>query len=194
MQKEIIEFIDPYGKKRKGIEVNCKQCNMVFATRVNRIRKFCSKNCYVLWENSEIFEELTCATCSKKFSSLKSKAINSKSGFRFCSRDCKNTAQRIGGIKEIMPPHYGIGPTPYRKIYKNAFPTDKLQCVRCGYSEFECGIDIHHLDCNKNNNCKNNLIALCSPCHRALHFKCWELEEINFQKRTNDAEDVRTES
>ena len=86
----------------------------------------------------------------------------------------------IGGIKEIMPPHYGTGKysDAYRRAYKTLNNIDKLVCKRCDYCEFECGIDIHHINKNRNDNSIENLIALCSPCHKALHCKCWCLSEI----------------
>ena len=52
-----------------------------------------------------------CAKCGKEFYKNESKKKNSKSGLFFCTRTCKDSAQTIGngGIKKIMPPHYGNG-------------------------------------------------------------------------------------
>jgi hypothetical protein len=56
-----------------------------------------------------------CATCSKEFYRTISHDKNSKSKLFFCSTNCKNIAQQIGGI--IKPAHYGK--------YKNK------NCIRC---------------------------------------------------------------
>lgn len=77
-----------------------------------------------------------------------------------------------------MPNHYGKAarsPEIYRRTYKEVNQVEILKCERCNYCEFECGVDIHHRDKNKANNHQDNLVALCSPCHRALHHGYWEL-------------------
>ena len=44
----------------------------------------------------------------------------------------------------------------------------KKVCVVCGFSKI---VDLHHLDGNKNNGSKTNLVGLCPNCHRELHLK-----------------------
>lgn len=179
-----MEFIDKSGRKRTGIEAKCLTCGLAFGTRVDQPQKYCSRQCRDEARTNR--EELVCDCCSKKFFRKKSGLKYSRSGFRFCSLECKNKSQRIGGITEIMPPHYGTStadrdPRIYRRIFKSEWGADNLNCMRCGYSEFECGIDIHHLDGDSRNNEKSNLVSLCSPCHRALHFKHWNIDEIQLE-------------
>ena len=111
-----------------------------------------------------------------KFLQNQSKQSQSKSGLFFCSRKCKDEAQQLGGIKAIMPNHYGTanGTLSYRDKFENS----ELVCRRCGYNEFTCGVDIHHIDKDRTNNDKSNLIPLCSNCHKALHFRHWKLKEL----------------
>ena len=49
------------------------------------------------------------------------------------------------------------------------------KCARCGYSEFESALDVHHINGRKD---EQNIILLCSNCHKALHFKQWKMEEL----------------
>lgn len=170
-----IEFIDKSGRKRIGVLVECQTCQKQFATRKDQPAKYCSLVCSA--DARKNGEMCVCGFCKKVFYKTISSKCKSRSGFFFCSRGCKDAAQRIGGIKEIMPPHYGTGKNSeaYRKLYKRLFAVEKLVCDRCGYSEFECGIDIHHKDKNHLNNSKRNLVPLCSPCHRALHLGLWNI-------------------
>ena len=93
------------GRRRKAEKFTCQVCNTEFIGRANRPRKFCSPKCSQYVAEKE--PNTKCANCDKDFYKSKSKQHNSKSGLFFCCRKCKDTAQRLGGIKEIMPPHYG---------------------------------------------------------------------------------------
>lgn len=170
-----IKFIES-GITRTGILVKCAVCKKEFPTRKSNPRTCCSAACGYI--NSRKRIEVTCSNCGIYFEKRPSSLSQSKSGLYFCTRNCKDEAQRIGGIKEIMPPHYGVAsrsPERYRRIYKEEFKVEKLFCIRCGYDEFECGVDIHHKDNNYKNNLSENLVSLCAPCHRALHKGLWIL-------------------
>ena len=165
-------IIENDGKRRKAQYYKCETCSKEFIARKNRPRRFCSLKCRTI-ENKE--PNVICANCSKRFYKNTSGKKKSKSGLFFCCRKCKDNAQCIGGIKEIMPPHYG---TSKDKDYRKNFLEKDLICARCGYNEFPCGVEIHHIDENRENNNKNNLIPLCSCCHRALHNKFWNLKDL----------------
>ncbi len=167
------EFTDKSGKKRKAIVVNCNQCGLEFATREDQPGKYCSTICSGLGRRKRV--RVNCASCGNVIQKIKSKLVCSKSGLYFCNRKCKEEAQKLGGIQSIMPSHYGTT-NHHREIYKRENHSNELKCERCGYDEFECGIDIHHLDGNHANNTLSNLMPLCSPCHRALHAKLWKLK------------------
>lgn len=98
----------------------------------------------------------------------KSKRANSKSGLYFCCRECKDQAQRIGGIKEIMPLHYGEGHfADYRKL---AIRNKSTVCERCNYDENIAAIVVHHKDRDRSNNSLENLEVLCANCHAIEHW------------------------
>ena len=59
------------------------------------------------------------------------------------------------------------------KILKEVSQTEKTKCMRCGYSEFPEILEIHHLDRDRKNNSKINLLVLCASCHSALHRGKW---------------------
>ncbi|WP_394999932.1 HNH endonuclease signature motif containing protein [Acinetobacter sp.] len=164
--------LDNRGVSRKAIEVNCKQCQKSFVTFAapSRKGKFCSTDCVYTAKAKPVI--LQCAQCKKEFKRRPGHINNSKSGLRFCSKECKCKAQRIGGMREIMPNHYGTTKTDYRSF----FTKNELICNRCGYKEFDCAVQIHHKDRNRENNQKENLVPLCANCHYALHTNQWILK------------------
>ena len=170
-----IEFIDKHGQKRKGIKAICPQCNVEFITREDQPQKYCGKPCYHLAKKA--VEKVTkCAWCGTEFARLRRRLRGSKSGLFFCDRQCKENAQKIGGIEAIMPSHYKNG--EWRVSYRDNFLEDELVCARCGYKEFKGAVDIHHIDENRANNDRKNLIPLCACCHRALHLHNWDFGDL----------------
>ena len=165
-------YVVECGVKRRAVSKTCEKCGESFLERANKVRakKYCSVKCRTAAAVHRV--GVDCAACGIPFTVTLSRLASSKSGLLFCSRTCKDRTQRIGGIEEVLPSHYGTGKRNsdvYRRIYKEAYRVDQLKCERCGYCEFECGVDIHHIDGDETNNEACNLKALCSPCHRALH-------------------------
>jgi len=176
-------YILESGVRRKAEWKRCLCCKQKFLERLNKSRpkKYCSVECRGKSIQDKV--QVSCATCTEKFDVTKSRKTASKSGFLFCSMKCKIQAQKIGSniALSALPSHYGTGERNsdvYRRVYKESNKIHSLICERCGYFEFECGIDIHHIDKNKKNNDHQNLLALCSPCHRALHCNLWLVDEI----------------
>ncbi len=82
-------------------------------------------------------------------------------------------AQRIGGIKEIQPSHYGNQLASYRT---KAFREKELKCEICGIIDWmgkDIVFDVHHKDGNRCNNNIENLMIICPNCHRQFRFGAW---------------------
>jgi len=43
------------------------------------------------------------------------------------------------------------------------------QCVNCGCAFTHVAPEFHHIDGKRNNNKRNNLVALCPNCHKRVH-------------------------
>lgn len=164
-------FIDNSGKKRRGILKTCQICNKDYITRITNPNKTCSATCGAKIHRNRIIVQ--CAQCNSNIEKQKCKLNGSKSGLYFCNRKCKEQAQKLGGIKEIQPNHYGTG-----KSYRNLFTDEELFCRRCKYKEFLCSVHIHHIDKDRDNNKRENLIPLCANCHHGLHENLWDLSEL----------------
>lgn len=160
------------GKRRKLYWLSCEQCETLFLSpRYNgpkyRARKYCSNECRKMANPSKI-HDLVCDNCGAPFQRTQSYLKKSKSGLRFCSRKCKDEAQRLDSHNpEIHPPHYGTGEGTYRDVAKRNHP---LRCNRCGYNEIVGILKVHHKDRNRRNNKPENLEILCPTCHDLEHF------------------------
>ena len=159
----------------KTIERNCKNCNKLFQAPIKEVKRgrgfFCCLSCACSFNAKKRAKEknkpnVNCAYCGKKFYKNNSKKKISKSGLFFCCREHKDAAQRIGGIKEIQPPHYGAIEKNYRQI---AFRKYGKSCADCGYNKHEQALEVHHIDGNRENNRAKNLKVLCRNCHAIAH-------------------------
>jgi len=163
-------IIEKDGHKRQAIKVKCSNCNKSFLKALRFIKpgvkNYCSPKCASAGLRKRI--TLKCAICDKLFERVLSKIKNSKSGLYFCSRTCKDKAQRINGYKEIQPFHYGKSIRNYRSI---AFSKYDMKCEICGYNTRPEILEVHHIDRNRKNNELSNLIILCPNCHAALTYK-----------------------
>jgi hypothetical protein len=162
------------------IQKPCKFCNKSFLAETKELNRgfglFCSRACsgkHNGEKRREKFEKLnkpnvSCAQCSKPFYKSIAKQSQSRSGLFFCTRACKDIAQRIGGIREIMPPHYGVtkSVTSYRKVALRNLPHI---CNRCSFESIPKILQVHHKDRDKTNSALSNLEILCPNCHATEH-------------------------
>lgn len=167
------------NQSTKIIRRRCPMCQKGFGALVSEVRRgkgiFCSLSCSSKRKRTAK-ANVTCAYCDKEFYKNPSKQKNSKSGLFFCCREHKDLAQRIGGIKEIQPPHYDRGShnTRYRTVALRILPS---RCNRCGYEEHVEILQVHHKDRDRANNAIQNLEILCPNCHAIEHRitnKWWE--------------------
>lgn len=148
----------------------CAYCDKTFDASVKELNrggaKFCGRDCSSKGRRRRTLpNNTTCAYCDKKF--YKSPSRKSKSGLFFCCRDHKDLAQRIGGLKEIQPDHYGDGSWNYREIAFRSYPEE---CDRCGFDLVSNVLEVHHIDRDRCNNEVTNLEVLCPTCHRLEHY------------------------
>jgi len=161
-------YITESGEKRKAEYHKCKLCEKEFLRRKNasKPKKYCSKKCHEISRKNRVI--VYCFNCNKKIERTPSKLKLAKHGFYFCSRKCKEEAQKLGGkCPEIRPAHFGTGTGEYsyRDLMKEEI---KLGCVDC-LIKIEYLLMVHHVDGNRINNKKNNLEVVCGNCHKKRH-------------------------
>ncbi len=102
--------------------------------------------------------EKKCPVCGKLFTVLSGE----KREKIVCSHSCSNTYFRSGENNPNYKDGYD-GDKAYRKI---CFDNHQKRCCICG---FDYVVEVHHMDCDKNNNNPDNLIPLCPNHHKMFH-------------------------
>lgn len=154
---------------------NCDGCQTVYNADTRYLNRgqgrYCTASCGIRHKHSlrpKPADNAVCAWCGLFFYRSPSKLLAAKSGLVFCSRQHKDEAQRLGGLAEIMPAHYGKASIlDYRVIAKRHYP---MVCVACGYDKYPEILEVNHKDCNRSNNEPDNLEFLCPTCHEEFHF------------------------
>lgn len=165
------------GANRTLYNTQCVVCGKDMWVPKHRLtKKSCSVECNVIYSKRNQVT-LSCDLCGKEFKLAKNKAKLGKTGLKFCSRECKDKAQRVE-IGMIKPAHYKTGINSYRD---QAFRLYGKVCNKCGYNKDERMLDVHHIDGDRENNDKDNLIVYCVWCH-ALYTR--GIIPVQFKGRT----------
>ena len=155
----------------KGIQKHkCQMCGKLCAKGV----KYCSDCLNIARRKSKGGiqpVEKTCSICGKTFL-----AVSRGKGryATYCSKDCKNKAQSnmMSGAGNVK---YKNGITSVRETneVKRAFYRIKQlvkkreqACVLCGATEH---LEHHHVDLNPSNNTLDNVVRICTECHKECH-------------------------
>lgn len=177
LRQRVMEFlIDPNGSRRKATRADCEFCKQSFLRRLNGKQRFCSKVCKD--KASERSVILICRQCNVEFKRKAHWLQSSRHGVYFCSRQCKDRAQRLdSNCAEIRPSHYGTGNSLW--WYQATELKLGATCVGC-IEKRQYLLLVHHIDGNRTNNETTNLEIVCGNCHIIRH-----LEWINDAWRYN---------
>ena len=152
------------GRRRKGENYICDNCNKEFIGRKNKQRLYCSRECSHQAKTNRI--QLQCGYCKNTIEKTASKLKNSKSGLVFCDKKCKDKAQSIqGGCKDIQPSHYGSETGIIKKLIRKA---SNPKCIDCP-EDRRWALQTHHVDGNRKNNDIKNIEVVCATCHIKRH-------------------------
>ena len=158
------------NKKCERKVVFCKSCgleikpNPVETITTHNNRVYCSYEC----QSKKIIKK--CKMCNEDYQVHNFRKETSN----FCSMKCRNeyyskyyvgedSSQWCGG-KSFED--YDI---KFNNKLKNEIRVrDNYTCCICGLVSIKPALDIHHIDYNKKNSKKENLISLCHSCHAKI--------------------------
>ena len=150
------------GQCRTLFRINCTLCDsdIWVPNYAVRSRKYCSTKCARLSSRNKV--SVTCGNCSVTFLRQPS-SLKSKTGYNFCTKSCKDDAQRLDSGVGYTLSHYKDGSGgSYRR---RALQEYGNQCTTCGYAVSSKMLDVHHKDGDRANNLLENLEVLCVWCH-----------------------------
>lgn len=166
---EEVKFFDG-SNNRIGVKVNCPICQKEFVTRKDLLHKnkCCSKKCQGKNRTFNNTTEVNCSWCNKSYRRKNSKFGINKTTYTFCTRQCKDLAQKLGGIEDIMPDHYGTGNRAVGISDYKRYNLDITKCTSCVENRYYL-LCVHHIDGNRKNNNTSNLEVVCYNCHAKRH-------------------------
>lgn len=139
----------------------CAKCGITFKVEKRLLGKFCSKECYYLSKQNR--EERICLNCKKPFIVKKSLFVNN------CSKECRTEYQKRNKIDRSF-----YRTQDWKKIRMRVLVRDDFKCINCGEDCME--LHVHHIIEVKKGGTDtvDNLSTLCVKCHRELHSKIKE--------------------
>jgi hypothetical protein len=173
-----------------GAEIKkCLICDKEFRVKNSmRHQKYCSTKCQYIAMRGTNFHKLipkikrVCKYCSKIFYMIPCRVKNEGRGL-YCCKKCYNLNMRGENSK------FWKGGKSF-ELYSSEWTKELREYIRkrenyccaiCGKSQnseiitFGRKLQVHHIDYNKKNNSKSNLIALCLICHLKTggHREAW---------------------
>jgi len=162
----------------------CKDCNKKLSSNKSTFCRFCYTHKHNSAKRPEMIEKQR-VNARRRGCFLGEKNPNYRDGSSLIKKyciDCKKELSRNDAIrcrqcsnKNIFYIH-GNSCCPYPSEFfskrEKIFKRDDYKCQNCFMTDEEhivingTSLHVHHIDYNKFNNDENNLISLCSQCHK----------------------------
>lgn len=179
------------------VDKECIICGKVFKVSkgLAETRLCCSRKCSGLTRRHPRTSILkVCEICGKHFYVYKSILNRGGNSGKFCSRKCYyvNVGRRQLGKNNPMwcgGKSFEIYPQEFNNTLKEEIRSrDGHKCQKCSTPQIKLAknLIVHHIDYNKKNCNKNNLISLCQKCHNKTNKnrEHWKEYFTNFMNKT----------
>ena len=176
-------------RRKRKTDVTCFNCGIIFEKYIYRTspnkKNFCSRECTNAWQDRTGHRvHLRCELCNSEFTRSRY-FYEVRKNTRFCSRKCLDKYNSINkrGSKNINwsgghPEYYGPNWSEQKRLAKKR---DGYKCKRCNIIPDKRHLEVHHIIkfklfgyiLNENDNYLlanrlENLVSLCSECHRKV--------------------------
>lgn len=146
-------------RPKTGSTSGCKFCNLEFYKPPSSQKSFCSKACH---DQSRLIykkETKNCGSCGACF--LYGNKPFSNSVGRYCSLKCRNNSYFENAVRYGHRNHRPRWASARKEFVKSGNDF----CSSCGLKDVR--LEVHHVIPYRicKNNEKDNLVALCHPCH-----------------------------
>lgn len=177
------------SKKKEYICEVCKSPFLVLDSRAKRFSpRFCSRRCQGISKREELQGKnsarynqasFNCLICGKEFFRKASRIGKAKT----CSNPCRFRLMSLINEGAGNPSYiHGKSNEPYpiefsKNLRNSIIIRDGESCIECGIGRKEhkdiygFDLNVHHIDFNKKNIDKQNLLSLCLSCHGKTHKK-----------------------
>ena len=147
--------------KKEALEKYAKYDNCIICGNKFRVREN--------WKYGNHYRKTCSSDCEKKYRSKRIKETYTEERKQLMSEKLKGReiTWEIKRGDSCSNWKGGKAPNTYRRIAFNEFELEMV-CSKCGTEENLC---VHHIDENRNNNSKENLLVVCRGCHTSLHAK-----------------------
>ena len=140
-----------------------------------------------LWKDGRCNKQYYCKDCGRKI--CLNTALYGNGFCNYCSHKGERTSNWQGGVSfEPYTSDFN------RQLKDRIRVRDNFICQLCGVPELECNerLSIHHIDYNKKNCEKSNLISLCRSCNTKVNFnkkyyqRCFKKKLISIFNEANN--------
>ena len=87
----------------------------------------------------------------------------------------------------------------YRTRYFSIVDEDNHECVACHRDKTQVDLNVHHIDGDRGNGSFDNLVALCTLCHKKVHHEHLDssnsvIQDLRRELRDSDVSDENPRS
>lgn len=135
----------------------CIDCGMILAKGAYYFKSKRCKKCWHKFNKGKNHSSYIDGRSNKQYFCINCDKKIYKDTYLYGNKQCNSCAKGGTGI----PYENNLYPKEFIKIRKQILKRDNYICQKCSKK----GTDIHHIDYNKLNNKKDNLITLCHLCN-----------------------------
>lgn len=200
-------FLNKYFKQKNSYNKKCKDCNTLIFKNSTRCRK-CATNISVkkrrsykgirspAYKHGKTLKKVYCKDCGQ---------LLSKCAYFYGYKRCLSCSQSLkvrgnkhpnyidGRKKTLYPKEFNV------KLKEEIRKRDNYICKNCGITEeehlklFKTKLSPHHIDYDKFNNSKSNLITLCGRCNVIANYgrDSWKEKYTKINEAVYTTEDIK---